>query len=237
MAQDMTQKPNHRHDRRHRWTLTHGFYAAMGGFVLETSEPILRSETRFVLTPAGVQFLMRHAPRVIPDLSEDSLLDRSKADGIQKFLFVWQMLFFCFSCAERLAQGLPLSLLEVSTLAHALCMLIICIVWWKKPFNVDEPTLISGSEATDVAALLLLRTPRRSGFARDFKEWDFLHVEIIPEPDGNDSDSQRGTPDVNRGAAHPPTDSQRPDRPSVRVPQDVGQDVPKSPVSRSVDFQ
>ena len=102
----------------------------MGGFVLDTSTPILGSETCFVLTPLGVRFVIKNAQELIPDLSEDSLLDWSKADGFTKFLFTWQMLYFCFSCAKRHTQGLPLSLLEVSTLAHALCMLLVCLVWW-----------------------------------------------------------------------------------------------------------
>ena len=148
----------------------------MGGFVLEASTLILGSETRFVLTPAGVRFLMRHAPRLIPDLSEDSLLDRSKADGIQKFLFLFQVFYFCVSCAERHAQLLSLSLLEVSTLAHALCTFIVCLVWWKKPLNINEPTVIDGDEATGVAALLLVMTPRLAGLLEGFREWDVLYV-------------------------------------------------------------
>ena len=133
----------------------------MGGFVLDTSPtPILGSETRFVLTPRGVRFVMKNAPELIPDLSEDSLLDRSKADGFQKSLFIWQLGYFCCSCAERLVVGLPVSLLEVSTVAHALCMLSVCLLWWRKLWNVLEPTIISGPRARDIAALLLLTTPR-----------------------------------------------------------------------------
>lgn len=143
--------------RRHPWTFTHGFYAAMGGFVIDTSPtPIWGAHTRFTLTPEGLVWVMEHAPDLIPDISEKSILDRSKADSVAKALLVWQVFYFMVSCASRHAQSLPLSLFEVSTLAHALCTIVTYIVWWRKPLNVGEPTLIQGEKAQEIAALLLM---------------------------------------------------------------------------------
>ena len=143
--------------RKHPWTLVHSFYAAMGGFVFETSIPIFCSRTRFVLTYDGVCFVMKHAPELIPDLSEASILDRSRSDSLGKALLIVQLLYFCISCAARLVQSLSLSLLEVSTLARAICGVATYFVWWKKPFDVAEPTVISGAHADEVAAFLLLK--------------------------------------------------------------------------------
>ena len=134
----------------------HSFYAAMGGFVFEPSTPILGSHSRFTLTINGVLFLLEHAPELIPDLSEASILNRSRSDGLGKALLIIQLLYFCISCAARWAQSLPLTLLEVSTLAHAICAVATYLVWWKKPFDVAEPTVISGPQADEVAAYLLL---------------------------------------------------------------------------------
>ena len=128
----------------------------MGGFVFETSAPIFGSCTRFTLTFAGVVFLMVHEPELIPDLSENSILHRSQSDSLGKALLVVQLLYFCISCAARWAQSLPLTLLEVSTLAHAACAIATYFVWWKKPFNVADPTVISGTAADEVAAYFLL---------------------------------------------------------------------------------
>ena len=140
-----------------RWTLTHGFYAAMGGFVLDIppNTPGLERGAQFVLTPAGVRWLMMEKRHIFPHLSEDSLLDRSKAGAFQKSLPLWQMFYFCASCIQRRYQALPLSLLEVSTLAHASCMFIICLLWWRKPVDIEEPTLIRGPDAMSAAASLL----------------------------------------------------------------------------------
>jgi len=58
------------------------------------------------------------------------------------------------SCASRLVQHLPLSLLEVSTAAHAFCTLVTYFVWWSKPLNIPVPTVLRGKEAQEVHALL-----------------------------------------------------------------------------------
>ena len=128
----------------------------MGGLVFETSTPIIGPHNRFTPTGSGVCFLMERAPELIPDISEASILNRSRSDGLGKALLIAQLLYFCISCAARWAQSLPLTLLEISTLAHAICAVATYLVWWKKPFNVAEPTVIFGPQADGVAAYLLL---------------------------------------------------------------------------------
>lgn len=75
----------------------------------------------------------------LPKLSEKSILDRSKADSIAKTLLLIQAAWFCWNCVGRLAQSLPLSLLEVSTVAHVLCTFATYMFWWSKPLNIGEP--------------------------------------------------------------------------------------------------
>ena len=52
-------------------------------------------------------------------------------------------LWFCIGCINRFAQGLSISLLELSTLGHAFCTLFIYAMWWHKPLDVGEPEKIS----------------------------------------------------------------------------------------------
>ncbi len=133
-------------NKRPGWTLVHGFYAAMGGFAMDSStseQPFLPdNRTRAALTPDGLRFLLQHEPDSLPDISEEQILDKSKADGVKKFLVCAQALWFCLQCISRLAQALPVSLLELNTFGHSLCTLLIYLLWWHKPLNIDEPTLI-----------------------------------------------------------------------------------------------
>ncbi|KAI0707893.1 hypothetical protein C8Q76DRAFT_816447, partial [Earliella scabrosa] len=135
--------------REHPWTLTHSFFVIMGGFVLQDPH-IEPPKSRYlpawqgngVLTEDGVRVLMDAEPDRIPDIPVDELLDRGKADGLAKMLLAWQVLWFCLSCLNRAVQHLPLSLLEVTTIAHALCALLTYVAWWKKPKDVGQPIVI-----------------------------------------------------------------------------------------------
>jgi len=155
--------------RKYRFSVVHAFYAAMGGFVFDISdngETVTTEDypsesstntrhTRHVPTPAAFTYIMKHFPHIIPDISEDSITDRSESSGLSKALLIVQVGWFCMDCASRLTQRLPLSLLEVSTAAHAFCTLLTYFVWWSKPLNVAEGTPMKGEEAREVYALLM----------------------------------------------------------------------------------
>lgn len=137
----------------------------MGGYVFDFTDDddedggsqfLPAGRTRMALTPQGVCFLMKHDPDLIPDLSETSITDRTQASSLSKALLIAQVAWFCANCFSRIAQHLPLSLLEVFTVAHGLCTLLTYFMWWYKPLNLIEPTLISGSRAKEACALMLM---------------------------------------------------------------------------------
>ena len=99
-------------------------------------------------------YIMKHFPHIITDIPEDYILDQAASSGLSKALLIVQVAWFCMNCASRLSQRLPLSLLEVSTAAHAFCTLLTYFVWWSKPLNVATPTLLREKEAREVYALL-----------------------------------------------------------------------------------
>ena len=132
---------------RPQWGLAHGFYAVMGGFALGVddgvAEPFLPGgTTRAALTKEGVRFLLQHEPDALPGISRADIQDKSKADGLKKLLVCAQAVWFGVNCITRLAQGLPISLLELNACAHAACALIIYAFWWEKPLDVEEATVV-----------------------------------------------------------------------------------------------
>ena len=107
-----------------------------------------------VLEYDGLIYIMKHFPHVITNITEDYILDQAVSSGLSKALLIVQVAWFCMNCASRFSQRLPLSLLEVSTTAHAVCTLVTYFVWWSKPANVAVPTLLMDKEAREVYALL-----------------------------------------------------------------------------------
>lgn len=159
--------------RKHLWSRDHSALAVMGGFAIDAGPgadeaPFPGSRTRLVLTPHGLEFLARHHPELIPDISTAAVKDRSKADGLTKALACVQALYFLCQTIARLAVGLPVTVLELNTAAHAICALTTYVLWWYKPFDVKEPLLISAR--TPLAASLCAAMCMRSGVGYWIKE-------------------------------------------------------------------
>lgn len=127
--------------------MIHGFFFGMGGLALDDSEnPDKFLETpakRFTMSPRFIVWCLEHRyADVIPYISEEDIKDKSKADSLVKTIACIQALWFCLQVATRLAQKLPISLLELNTLAHSICALFLYILWWEKPLDVSEPALV-----------------------------------------------------------------------------------------------
>lgn len=127
--------------------MVHDFYVPMGGFTFEhadntTSDSESTSAAPKRLEVVNLDWLHENHPDSLPDLPDRSILDKSKADGLAKAVLLGQAIWFCLTSLTRLIQGLPLSLLEVTTLAHAFCAFVTYILWWHKPFNIHEPIVL-----------------------------------------------------------------------------------------------
>ena len=57
-----------------------------------------------------------------------------------------------------MAFGMTISLLELNTFAHAVCVLTAYLFWWHKPLDVEELTLILGDGAHFVLAGICMQT-------------------------------------------------------------------------------
>lgn len=155
------------------WTITHSFYAVMGGYAIDTSvvpenqKFLPGRRDRLALTPAGLQFLAEQRPDLIPRVSKAEIQDKSKADTFAKSIVTVQAIFFIIQCLYRLIQHLSISLLELNTFAHTLCALISYAFWWEKPLEVAEPTLISVGESPELWAALCFHSKLCRGHTRD----------------------------------------------------------------------
>jgi hypothetical protein len=76
------------------------------------------------------------------DISQKDLEDKSKGDGLAKALVCLQASWFCVQCLVRVGQALPVTLLEINTFAHSVCALLVYVLWWDKPLDVEQPTYL-----------------------------------------------------------------------------------------------
>jgi hypothetical protein len=147
--------------RIHPWTDVHSWFVVMGGLSFEDSAQedqqfMPENRQRINITVSDFYCLLESRENLIPDISREYILDKSKSDRLAKLLTCWQAGYFCIQCISRLAQELSITLLELNVFAHALCALALFVIWSDKPRDVCEPNLIVGEEAMDVCALLCL---------------------------------------------------------------------------------
>ena len=62
-------------------------------------------------------------------------------------------------CISRKVAGYRLTALEVHTLVHACCTLIRFTLWFQKPLDIQESTLMPTVRFDAEVALMLVRTP------------------------------------------------------------------------------
>lgn len=142
----------------------------MGGFVFDL-EHVCAAErdsftprhSRLTVTPRGMALLARCG--FLPKISKEDILDKNKSDNLSKAISILQALWMLAQIVGRLIVGLPITLLEVNTLAHILCAIIIYILWWDKPKLINEPTKLYGDWVPPVSAYMYMSS-QISGWRR-----------------------------------------------------------------------
>jgi len=113
------------------WTQCHGFFAIMGGFTLSKDSKASR-----ILMPDQLKSLSDADEISFPEITEKEIQDKSKGDGLSKGLAIVQTGWFVLQCIARGVERLPVTELEIVTLAFALLNFATYVLWWNKPLNV-----------------------------------------------------------------------------------------------------
>jgi hypothetical protein len=106
-----------RADGYRQWTLKHGFYANMGGFVLQA-----RNSLAFPINGKQLHWLVMHGYIEFPTINEREIWDKSKAAGFAKLVICLQTGWLAIQCICRAIQHLPITTLELTTLSFVICM-------------------------------------------------------------------------------------------------------------------
>ncbi|GAM36336.1 hypothetical protein TCE0_018f05346 [Talaromyces pinophilus] len=132
-------------DNKHQWTLTHSYYANMGGFCVESPQSSVdgRKEDQPCIALTGRQIARYWKHIDLPLLSERAISDKSKADFFTKAIATVQIASLLLSIIVRTARGLDFSQLELITLAFAACGVFTYVARWYKPQNVDTATTVN----------------------------------------------------------------------------------------------
>ncbi|KIM25440.1 hypothetical protein M408DRAFT_31933, partial [Serendipita vermifera MAFF 305830] len=118
------------------WTKSHGFFVLMGGFHLFRLPPDAPS---IPLPLKGTSSIYLSTCLEIITPTKAKLKDEGKIDSLTNLIVLVQTSWFFIQCIARGIQSLPLTELEVVTLAYAMLNLFIYTFWWDKPRNLECP--------------------------------------------------------------------------------------------------
>ncbi|KAI0059876.1 hypothetical protein BV25DRAFT_1918234 [Artomyces pyxidatus] len=145
LALDMVNEVNEQTGRlRGEWSTRHGFSVIMGGF-----HYYARGEPQVPLSRRDVIWLVRRGDLVPP--TDEEIRNWSQSDVVSKTLAVVQTIWFIIQAIARRIEGLPITQLEIMTLAYTTITVAMYVAWWDKPKNVGGPVRIAAKELPDPA--------------------------------------------------------------------------------------
>lgn len=117
-----------------QWTIRHGFFADMGGFLF-----IPRESKPFPITSKHLHWLVSRKYLPFPDMPLKEILDKSKQDTVAKLISCFQIGYLIVECIGRAGQQLEITTMEISALGIVVCSIATNLCWLRKPAEVMTP--------------------------------------------------------------------------------------------------
>jgi hypothetical protein len=98
---------------------------------------------------------LEHLKKYVDDrrieTTEAEINDKSSRDNISKLIVLLQTTWFVLECSARVATGLPLTEVELTTIAFAIMNVLIFVCWWNKPQDVACPVRVPRAPDIDLS--------------------------------------------------------------------------------------
>jgi len=121
------------------WTMKHGFFADMGGYVLDPPDfppfPLNAKQVHYLITKNYIDY-------DLVAITSEAIDDKNKSDGMARIITMVQVLWFVIDTIARAAQGLAISTLELSTIAYVWCSIGTYFFWRHKPQDINVPVIV-----------------------------------------------------------------------------------------------
>ncbi|GKT51303.1 uncharacterized protein ColSpa_11484 [Colletotrichum spaethianum] len=175
--EDGAQGRDDRRFSRHTWDMTQCFYAVMGGFVVDLSaaDDEEHGTERVTVTPEGIRLLSFIGK--LPSIHESQIQDKSKADWMAKSIVCIQAGWMVAQVIGRLIKRLPVSLLEINTCGHVACAVLLYLLWWSKPLDVLDPTILEEGNKNVLSLMALCSSMSATNGVTDIRCFMYMPEE------------------------------------------------------------
>ncbi|KAJ5741599.1 hypothetical protein N7533_011008 [Penicillium manginii] len=110
------------------WNTTHGFCVNMRGVILQTKDG-----WTYPINDGNITLLANAGVIKDTDIRARDINDRAKADSFAKGFSIIQSGWVACNVIARRVYDLPISAIEISTVAYVVCAAATYILWWNKP--------------------------------------------------------------------------------------------------------
>lgn len=127
-----------------KWSLTHVYFANMGGITFRERMVPADYLAKTLSMPSDDPLSDRNEAGMMTvitkaRLSEVQIKDKGKADPLLRLLWIWQILRLWVELSTRAALRFPVTQLEIITLSFSVISILIHVIQWPKPKDVEEP--------------------------------------------------------------------------------------------------
>ena len=138
------------------------------------------------MTAKKIHYLVQRDYLNVPLITRREIWDKSKADLFAKLVASFQAVWLVAQIIARAIQRLPVTLIEVSTVALITCAAFTIFFWFQKPLNVETPTLL---EIGGTIAEILVDAGSKAEIPFEDTPLDFIEPRIYTSsqlPSGRD---------------------------------------------------
>ncbi|ORY14270.1 hypothetical protein BCR34DRAFT_237540 [Clohesyomyces aquaticus] len=176
-----------KHKKSIPWHDTLGYLIVMGGVHIrdQTGDTI-------ILPPDQVQLCLQNEWIDFRKLSRKEVNDKSKANWFNKTIAFFQISWFLIQVIGRAATHLPITALELFTLAYVVCALSAYCFWWNKPVDLQVPIILPATSSFGVNKQTVARSSEwedgilrgrlgalDAGYTPQSEYWVFLSFSIF----------------------------------------------------------
>lgn len=120
------------------WTLQHAYIADMGGFVVQT-----RDWVPFPINAKQLLWLIQHGYISVPRIELRRINDKNKVDSMMRFVMLVQTIWFIINICVRMATGLAVTALELTTMSSIYLSWPCMFMWRHKPADVGTTEVLT----------------------------------------------------------------------------------------------
>ncbi|PQE05785.1 Major facilitator superfamily domain general substrate transporter protein [Rutstroemia sp. NJR-2017a BVV2] len=125
------------------WSMTHAFYADMGGFVIRTKDgvtwPLDANEIIYLIDEEWIKEPVISTQLVLDKREID---DKNKKNALVRIYAIVQILWFLISCIARGVQRLAITTLELTTIGFIITTIGVSLLWLHKPTDIETRRVI-----------------------------------------------------------------------------------------------